>query len=130
MYHRSRMQTNRVEKRKGCKGGKMRSPVCGLSDNANRLSRICIVSIVSTARAKGLLVIIRQQREVREGSEREGTEFIRLLTPIIIILYFSSSNVQRAILQGITSNFHQRHIRESPASHLRGRVSLNRRQNR
>jgi len=42
----------------------MRSPVCGLSDNANRLSHM------------GLLVIIRASGEVREDSEREGTEFI------------------------------------------------------
>lgn len=50
----------------------MRSPVCGLSDNANRLSHITVLFPLFRARAEGLLVIIRGSGEVGGASEREG----------------------------------------------------------
>lgn len=76
----------------------MRSPVCGLSDNANRLSHITVLFPLFQRPARRDCWSLRGNGEVTEGSEREierNRVYQPVLTPIVIILRFPSPNVPR-----------------------------------
>jgi len=78
MYHESWwIQTDGMEKRRDARRRENEEPCLWFVRQCKpAFSYHCIVSIVPAARAEGLLVIIRASGEVREDSEREGTEFI------------------------------------------------------
>lgn len=72
----------------------MRSLVCGLSDNANRLSHITVLFPLFRAARGGIVSHYTAAGEVREASEREGNRvYPSVLTPIVIVIRLSSSDV-------------------------------------